>query len=153
MANGFDTFIAQLRMQTKDANLALEACQDSLIAAETVLERASARYFSLVARTQASLKGRFSLQEWGYLANTERTLIWDWRAGMRVATMVADTYGVDCLDAPELDGALRILLYKLLQLSPVENAAVVDACEQVWRGCRNPLLEDASEAGAGGRGG
>lgn len=160
MTNNFESFIAELRTLTKDATLVADTDQPSRrrrlnhaitarvgtqgrrVAPETVLEQASARYFSLIARVQGSLKGRFSEKEWGYILDTESMPIWDWRAGMKVATMVADSHGVESLDHPDLDGALRILLYKLLQLSPLENAALVDACEQVWRGYRNPLAEE-----------
>jgi len=158
--NNFESFISELRTLTKDASLVADVgqmsrrrrlgdaisarvgVQSQRVAPETVLEQASARYFSLIARVQGALKGRFSEKEWTYILDTRRTPIWDWRAGMKVATMVADKHEVESLDDPALDGALRVLLYKLLQLSPLENAAVVDACEQVWRGCRNPLLEE-----------
>ena len=160
MSSNFESFIADLRSLTQGPPAAVDADQmsrrrrlsdaisarvgarDRQVAPETVLEQASARYFSLIARVQGSLKGRFSEAEWHYILNTECASIWSWRAGMKVATMVADHYSVASLDDPALDGVLRVLLYKLLQLSPLENAALVDACEQVWRGNRNPLLED-----------
>ena len=158
--NTFESFISELRTLTQDGSLVADIGQPSRhrrlndaisarvgvrnprVAPETVLEQASVRYFSLIARVQGSMKGRFSQKEWGYILDIRRTPIWDWRVGMKVATAVADKHAVDNLDDPDLDGALRVLLYKLLQLSPLENAALVDACEQVWRGCPNPLLED-----------
>ncbi|SFL95670.1 hypothetical protein [Variovorax sp. OV329] len=160
MSTNFESFIAELRTLTQGAALAVDAdqsgrrrrlsdaialrvgAQERRVAPETVLEQASARYFALIARVQGSLKGRFSEKEWAYILEIDRKPIWNWWAGTKVATLVADNHDVSSLDDPALEGALRVLLYKLLQLSPLENAALVDACEQVWRGCRNPLLEE-----------
>lgn len=157
MSQTFESFISELRTSTGSAHLAVDFEQPtrrhqlseavsarvgvsgSRVAPETVLEQAGARYFSLVARARRSLKGRFSEAEWSYILNTECTPIWQWDAGLSVATMVADDNGIESADDAASDEVLGSLLDKLVKLSPLENATLVDACEQVWRGYDNPL--------------
>ena len=113
----------------------------TVVPANTVLELAAERYFSLIGRAQSTLRGRFSESEFDVILNVECASIWEWDADLTVATMVADDNGVEALDDLESQSELRELLRKLIELSPLENAALVDACEQVWRGYQNPLLE------------
>jgi hypothetical protein len=54
--------------------------------------------------------------------------------------MVADSNGIESIEELQEGSAMRKLLEKLTLLTPLENAALVDACERVWRGCENPLL-------------
>jgi hypothetical protein len=105
-----------------------------------VAEQAAHRYFMLVETALEGLKGRFTEDDFNIILNAECSPIWNWDTWTSVAAMVADTYGVDALDDLEEHGHLRVLLKKLLSLTPLENAAVVDVCERIWRGCDNPLL-------------
>ncbi|WP_431273663.1 hypothetical protein ACQ858_16010 [Variovorax ureilyticus] len=129
------------RHQLSEAISARVGLRESRVAPEVVLELAGARFFSLVAKAQRSLKGRFSEAEWSYILNTECNQIWQWDAELSVATMVADDNGIESADDAASDDVLGPLLDKLVKLSPLENAALVDACEQVWRGYDNPLVK------------
>ena len=86
------------------------------------------------------MKGKFSDSEFQVILNCECNDIWDWNTSTSVATMVADDNGIDSLDDMPNESPMRVLLEKLALLSPTENAALVDACERVWRGYQNPLL-------------
>lgn len=105
-----------------------------------IVEQAAHRHFMLLEATQARLKGYFTLAEFDVILSCECSLVWLWDTYMSVATMVADDQGVDSIDELAEDDPLRVLLNKLLALTPLENAAVVDACERVWRRHDNPML-------------
>lgn len=105
-----------------------------------ILEQAAHRHVMLVEEAQTGLKGKFSDDDFQVILNAECGPIWQWDPLFSVAEMVADDNGVGRLeDLPE-SGHMRQLLKKLLTLTPLENAALVDACERVWRGYDNPLL-------------
>ena len=113
---------------------------DSVVLPRFVLEQAAERYFMLLDDAAASLKGHFNEAEFSYILNSTCQAIWDWDTCMSVCTMVADDNGVERLDNLEQGSTLHTLLTKLSNLSQVENATLVDACERVWRGHANPLL-------------
>jgi hypothetical protein len=105
-----------------------------------IVEQAAHRYFMLLDEAQAALKGRFTQADFQVILNVECQPTWDWDPAMSVAQMVADDNVVRRLKALPEGDHMRQLLEKLLTLSPLENAALVDACERVWRGYDNPLL-------------
>jgi len=105
-----------------------------------IVEQAAQRYFSLLDDVQAQMKDMFSSSEFLVILNAECTPVCDWYANMSVTTMVADDNGIDSLDDLKKGSSMRGLLEKLIALSPIENAALIDACERVWRGYPNPLL-------------
>ncbi|WP_374662843.1 hypothetical protein [Inhella sp.] len=74
------------------------------------------------------------------ILNIECGPIWEWDPTLSVARMVADDQGVRRLKELQEDDPLRILLEKLVKLSPAEDGALVDICERIWRGHGNPLL-------------
>jgi len=102
--------------------------------------QASARYFMLLETAAEHLKGRFSSADFHFLLNTQCTPIWSWEPSHSLASIVADEYGIEELEELDAGNPLRVFLERLLTLSPLENAVLVDACEQVWRGHPNPLL-------------
>jgi hypothetical protein len=104
-----------------------------------IVEEAAHRYFMLVRDAQEKLKGMFTKAEFITMLNVECGPVWQWDVQMPMAIMVADNNGVQHRDVAE-GTPLRSLLDKLIGLSPVENAVLVDACERVWRGHENPLL-------------
>lgn len=106
---------------------------------EPALLQACERYFQLLMQTTADLKGTFTEEEFSILLNAECTPAWRFDAHSSLASLVADSYGIESLD--EAEGAMHTLLVKLLELSLVEKMTVVDVCEQVWRGRPNPLLD------------
>lgn len=105
-----------------------------------IAEQAAHRHFMLLDHAQTQLKGRFSEEEFQVILNVECQPIWECDPMMSVAQMVADDNGICRLKHLEEGSPMRQLLEKLLALTPLENAAVVDACERVWRGYDNPLL-------------
>ena len=105
-----------------------------------IVEQAAERFFHLAFSAEAGLRGRFTPAEFSYILNAECTPIWSWDRFTSVATMVADDNGIDSLDELKEDAPLRTLLEKLVALTPLENAVLVDVCERVWRGYDNPLL-------------
>jgi hypothetical protein len=104
-----------------------------------VAEQAAHRFFELAALAQEGLRGRFTDAEWLVLLSCEPSPAWYWDRWTTVATMVADDLGIEALDELDPDSELRALLVKLGDLTPLENATLVDACERVWRGLENPL--------------
>jgi hypothetical protein len=105
-----------------------------------IAEQAAHRYFMLVESALEGLKGRFTMDEFNTILNAECSAIWNWDIWVSVASMVADDNGIDTLDELVEGSPLRVLLEKLLALTQLENAALVDVCERVWRGYDNPLL-------------
>jgi hypothetical protein len=105
-----------------------------------VIEQAAERFFELVAVAEDRLHGRFTDDEFLAIANSTCTPIWNWNRHTSVASMVANDRGIDSIDDLKKGSPLRLLLEKLVELTPVENAALVDVCERVWRGHDNPLL-------------
>jgi hypothetical protein len=105
-----------------------------------VVEQAAARFFELVSFTEESLWGRFSDAEFQViLNNTSPIESWDSHFGM--ASTLACDLGVESLDDLKKENPLRVLLEKLQELTPLEDAALVDVCERVSRGHDNPLLD------------
>lgn len=110
------------------------ACSSRLI-----VEQAAQRFFELAKHAADGLRGRFTEREWGLLLSCDPSPAWNWDQRTTVATMVAEDLGIEALDELNPDSELRALLVKLGDLTPLENATLVDACERVWRGLENPL--------------
>lgn len=106
-----------------------------------VVEQAAERFFELVAVAENSLRGRFTDAEFLAIANSTCTPIWNWDHHTSVASMVASDQGIDSMNELKEGHLLRVLLEKLVELTPTENAVLVDVCERVWRGHGNPLLD------------
>ena len=104
------------------------------------MAQAGLRYFALLDNATADMKGRFSATDFDILINAECSTVWSWDPSWSLAGLVADDHGVDDLNDLDTDSPLRILIERLMTLSPLESAVLVDACEQVWRGHPNPLL-------------
>ena len=101
-----------------------------------VVEQAADRYFCLIEETQAGLQGQFTPDEFSVLQNMEPSPVWN-RRDIDLASKLHDTYADedDCL-IPSLSDLAR----RLADLTPVQQVAMVDACERVFRGYDNPLL-------------
>lgn len=115
-------------------------CSPERFSSHLIVEQAAYRFFELVAGTEDALKGRFDSMDFSYMLNTTCTPIWSWDPDMPMATMVASDHGISSLDHIQEGHPLRKLLEKLIELTPLENAVLVDVCERVWRGHDNPLL-------------
>jgi hypothetical protein len=142
--DGFDIY-KSLRCGSLQAAVAQRRGSDDLLTEERyssvlIVEQAAERFFNLVAMTEPHLRGRFTKEEFGVILNAECTPIWRWDRFTSVATMVADDQGLESLEDLKPGQPLRVLMEKLMELTPLENAVLVDACERVWRGYKNPLL-------------
>lgn len=128
------------RRRLLDAFVLRHGADEPRFSSHLIIEQAADRFFELVSTVEDSLRGRFTEAEFDVLLNCECSPVWSWDRSMAVASMVAEDQRVGSLrDLVEGD-PLRVLLEKLVALTPVENAALVDVCERVWRGHDNPLL-------------
>jgi hypothetical protein len=105
-----------------------------------IVDQAAQRFFELVAIAEGHLRGRFTETEMTTILNSTCGPIWYWDQFTSVASMVADDLNVEDFEAMPEGHPVRALLEKLAKLSSLENAALVDICERVWRGHQNPLL-------------
>jgi len=104
--------------------------REDALSARFVLEEAGWRYFALLAFELEGLRGLFTEQELNVILNTTSSPVWQWRPGMTLACVVADDQGIEDLNA---DTPTASLVRKLAALTPVQDVALVDVCEQVWR--------------------
>lgn len=97
------------------------------------------RYFMLMQYTLTELKERFTEDEFFFLASLGYNPIWQTYTNMFVE---ASRYYKNHLSAGgEVKPHIEELLAKLKHLTPVENLALADACEMVWRGRRDIWAE------------
>lgn len=101
-----------------------------------VMEQAADRYYRLISQTQEKLRGRFDDADFSLLLNTEPSPVWDLR-GLSLTSVLYDTYEYE---DEGITPAVRELIRRLAELTPLEEAAIVDACERVLRGYSNPVL-------------
>jgi hypothetical protein len=108
-----------------------------------VIETAAYTYFRLLDNEKRQLSNSFSERDIEVILNTNCGPVWEFDPYMSLATAVADDNGVSNLEELPADSQLRTLLESLLTLTPLQNAAVVDACEVFWRNGRDKSLTDA----------
>jgi hypothetical protein len=99
-----------------------------------VIQQAAERYYSLVRHAIQSLDMVFTTDEMKLVLNTNCSPIWNWSLYSTVANVVFETYGFDELSNHPSDVAIRTLVEKLMKLTHIQNAALVDLCERFWRG-------------------
>lgn len=128
-----------LRRATILRGVAERQGEGNVCSSRLIVEQAAHRFFELAQLAAQGLRGRFTEREWGVLLSCEPSPTWHWHRHTTVATMVADDQGIEALDELHPDSELHALLVKLGDLTPLENATMVDACERVWRGLENPL--------------
>ena len=113
-----------------------------------IVENAAERYFNLMRHARDSMGQMFTEAEFVAMLNTTCDTHWDLNPWSSVATTVANCYGVESLESLPEESDMRCLLEKLVSLSPQQNAALVDVCEQVWRNFgERPLAEILAAAG------
>lgn len=106
-----------------------------------VLEEAAKRHFQLMEVTIEGLRGKFDEVDFAFLLNTNCSTVWRVDHYIDLPGCVLDYLGIYASTPDEIDDEnLRRLIDKLNDLSPTEQLAVVEACELVWRGYKNPLL-------------
>lgn len=119
---------------------------EHLVPNQFVIQQALERYFKLVHDALKDLE--FSREDITIILNTTCGPYWQWDLGHNVASMVADDNGIDSLDELPSDSSMRLLLEKLIPLTQVQNAALVDFCEKFWRTRNNlPFDELCAELG------
>jgi len=99
----------------------------------SIIEHAAERHFNLLKYTCNSMIGMFTEWDFATMQNATCLPIWDWDPYMSLATIVADDLGVESLDELSEGSELHTLLKKLSALSAVQNVALVDVCERLWR--------------------
>ncbi|GKT00355.1 hypothetical protein AVKW3434_13220 [Acidovorax sp. SUPP3434] len=113
----------------------------SRISAGYVMEEAAKRHFQLMEVNMASLRGKFDGVDFEFLLNTNCSPVWRVDHYIDLPECVLDNLGIYASTSDEIDDEnLRSLIDKLRGLSPTEQLAVIEACELVWRGYKNPLL-------------
>ena len=91
--------------------------------------------------TFEGLHGKFNEVDFEYLLNTNLSTVWKVDYYLDLPGWVLDNLGIYAQTSDEIDDEnIRSLIDKLKGLSPTEQLAVVEACELVWRGYKNPLL-------------
>ena len=90
----------------------------------------------------------FDRQDMQVILNANCGALWEWGPQISVASAVADNNGVTNSCQLSADSHLRKLLKLLVELTPLQNAALVDVCEAVWRDrLDRPLAESMLFAG------
>lgn len=135
-------------MQEVTARIGSHADEDCRMPGRFVVEQAAERHYALVTYALKSMRSMFTEGDIVKILNTTCGPVWEWHPQTSVATMVADDNGVESLDELEAGSPLRTLLAKLTELSALENGALVDVCERVWRGTNDvPLSQFLAQAG------
>lgn len=115
------------------------------ISASLIIEQAAYRYFKILELTQPSLDQKFTIGDIGTILNAECTPIWDYCPYSSIACMVADDNGIESIDELEDDSSMKILLQKLIELTPIQNVTLADICERIWRSKSEKSVSDLCE--------
>ena len=111
-----------------------------------VIQQAAERYFLLVNSALTELK--LSQEDLTIILNTTCGPVWLWDLWHNVASMVANNNGIESLEELAPDSTMRLLIEKLMALTPLQNVALVDFCEKVWRTRSDlPFNERCAELG------
>jgi hypothetical protein len=97
-----------------------------------VIKQSLERYFALIEGALDDIK--FSGEEIRILLSLTPGPVWSTRS--RPIDCLLDDQGVDDLADLEQDSPLGSLGHKLLELTPVQETALVDLCESYWRNPR-----------------
>lgn len=98
-----------------------------------IVQQSLCLHFMLMLSALESLNSMFTDSEMGIILNTNCGPFWQWYVGRTVATMVMEDHGIAELSDLDDDSELKILVEKLIPLSDLQNAALVDVCERFWR--------------------
>lgn len=107
-----------------------------------VVQQAADRYFQLISSAVESMNSTFTESEMEVILNTNCSPFCQWSVDITVAGMVADDLGIEQLSDLSDDSDVKPLLKKLMQLSPTQNAALIDMCERFWRSDKDRSLKD-----------
>jgi hypothetical protein len=112
-----------------------------------VVEDALVRYFSLLERGCECLQERFTVAELLSVANVEPSPIWEHSHRDNLASMYADDLGIESPEDLIPGSSVDTLMRKLLVLTPLENAALVDIMERIWRSGLRSFPEELEHMG------
>lgn len=104
-----------------------------LFSAESIIQKAADNFFQLADDEITSLSGKFTSNNMRTILNTECSANWRFSTQHSVASMVADDYGIEKLSDIDCCSELKLLLEKLVNLTPLQNATLIDVCERFWR--------------------
>jgi hypothetical protein len=107
-----------------------------------VAQVAAARFFRLTEMALLRLKKMFSLEEMTVILNLNCGPVISWDPTRSVAGMLADDIGIEHPSELLTGSTMRVLLDKLASLSSLENAALIDFCETLWRSLNGEPIED-----------
>lgn len=113
----------------------------SRLSASYVLQEAAKRHFQLMEVTFEGLRGKFNDVDFEYLLNTNCSTVWRVDHYPDLPGCVLDNLGIYASTSDDIDDEnLSSLIDKLKDLSATEQLALIEACELVWRGYKNPLI-------------
>lgn len=136
----------QWLLRESDARRGVGADGQSCVPQRLALEQGAERYFHLVRLGLASLARRFDEWELTQLLNANPSTVWDTSMCLDwMASAVADDQGIESIGQLR-EGPMKKLLSKLAELSAVENVALLDVCERVWRNLAQGSLASLCES-------
>mgnify|MGYP001351564107 CR=1 FL=1 len=113
--------------------------------ADHVAAQAISRYFDLLSVTQSNLMDHFEQDEMTLLLDALNSEFHSFSSDRRLVGSVADAVGIGGQAQYEVlpkETTTYRLMSKLMKLTLLEEAAVVDACEQFWRRRCMPIVSD-----------
>ena len=133
----------QLKKEIKTRNGSERALDSaSKFSAQFIVQQASERYFQLISSAIESLDSAFTASDMETILNANCSPFCQWSAGCTVSGMVADDLGIEQLSDLSDDSDLKLLIEKLMHLSPIQNVALVDVCERYWRSAKGNSVEE-----------
>ena len=105
-----------------------------------VIQHSLERYFNLVGLTLETLY--FTEEQIAALLNANPSPNWNLSVHASIATVVADHLGIEHIDELPENSKYRLLLEKLLRLTPLENVGLLDFCERFWRNPKHGSIPD-----------
>ena len=128
-----DVRVSNLKYHVQIRNGSTTHPDEKLFSAELIIQLAADRYFELLEIELSSLCGIFTEGDMLTILNTECHPIWNYSPRHSIAGMVADDNGIEEFSDLKDDSEIKSLLEKLIMLTPIQNAALADCCERIWR--------------------
>lgn len=104
-----------------------------VVSARFTVQQAAKRYFVLMARARDSMSNMFTEDEILRLLNSAMSPVSELRPCSNMATTVADDLNIENLDELAEDSPTRLLMNKLLSLTFIQDAALMELTELFWR--------------------
>ena len=141
----FDADSRLLYIQSQTAlRTGMEASQDEeegKFPNHLVIQHSLERYFKLVGLTLETLD--FTEEQIAVLLNANPSSNWNLSVHASIATVLADHLRIERIGELPVNSKHRLLLKKLLRLTPLENIVLLDVCERFWRNPKHGSIADA----------